>query len=164
MTPSYLVGILIKHQLGGVGGAELDQEPKIDKVYLFFFFPYNFKDDPWPDKVKVVMKREVNRSELIKKMKRKKLDLEALKRAFQEVDTNGNGLIDAYELRAALEKLGEQVYPEDVSQLMSLMDKDQSGDISWDEVSDPSIGDYTGDCVVYYREIVLEILSPYCSR
>jgi solute carrier family 25 phosphate transporter 23/24/25/41 len=52
---------------------------------------------------------------------------------FREFDVNDDGKVDAYEIRAMLEKLKLTYDESDVKRLMKRMDKDQNGYIEYDE-------------------------------
>lgn len=60
-------------------------------------------------------------------------ELEALTLAFHMYDLDGSGAIDCYELKKALESMGQTPSEQDVLELMAAMDEDGSGSISFIE-------------------------------
>lgn len=60
-------------------------------------------------------------------------ELEALSLAFHMYDLDGSGSIDTYELKKALESMGQSPSDQEVLELMAAMDEDQSGTISFIE-------------------------------
>jgi len=60
-------------------------------------------------------------------------ELEALTLAFHMYDLDGSGAIDTYELKKALESMGQNPSDQDVLELMAAMDEDNSGTISFIE-------------------------------
>jgi Ca2+-binding EF-hand superfamily protein len=60
-------------------------------------------------------------------------ELEALTLAFHMYDLDGSGAIDTYELKKALESMGQTPSDQDVLELMAAMDEDGSGSISFVE-------------------------------
>jgi centrin-1 len=66
--------------------------------------------------------------------------LEELKEAFNLFDTDGNGTIDAKELKAAMRALGFEVKKADVRALIASIDKDESGAIDFAEFVDMMTG------------------------
>ena len=56
-----------------------------------------------------------------------------LKRAFEKIDTAGSGAIDASEIKALMEELGESVTAEQAQRMLEEADTDGGGDISYDE-------------------------------
>ena len=59
--------------------------------------------------------------------------IEELKEAFNLFDTDNNGQIDAKELKAALRALGFQVKKAEVRKMISDIDRDEAGTVSFDD-------------------------------
>jgi len=77
-------------------------------------------------------------SEFLKSLERKpkKQHKEAeLRKAFKEIDTDGNGGIDAKELRSLLEKMGvsDCVSQEDIEKMIEEVDCDKDGKVQYEE-------------------------------
>lgn len=66
--------------------------------------------------------------------------MEELREAFNLFDTDGNGNIDAKELKAAMRALGFQVRKADVRKMIADIDKDESGTIDFNEFIDLMTG------------------------
>jgi NAD(P) transhydrogenase len=60
-------------------------------------------------------------------------DLEGLRAKFNELDTNGNGQLDAEELSAVFKAVGREVSLGMLTNMLRLADEDGSGSISFDE-------------------------------
>jgi len=60
-------------------------------------------------------------------------ELEALTLAFQMYDLDNSGSIDSYELKKALESMGQTPTEHDVLELMAAIDEDNSGTINFVE-------------------------------
>ncbi|KAJ1934616.1 hypothetical protein FBU59_005642 [Linderina macrospora] len=56
-----------------------------------------------------------------------------LRAAFKKFDKDGNGVIDATELRDAMVSMGEQVTEEDVERMLKEADADNDGQINFRE-------------------------------
>jgi Ca2+-binding EF-hand superfamily protein len=56
-----------------------------------------------------------------------------MKKAFDMVDTSGNGRLELDELKAALRKLGSKLTDEDVAMLLETVDLARDGSISFEE-------------------------------
>ena len=61
------------------------------------------------------------------------MHIQMLRACFDLFDVDGSGQIDSTELGDALRQLGDAATPEELQALMGLVDKDNSGDISFDE-------------------------------
>jgi len=61
------------------------------------------------------------------------VDLNQLRQAFDTMDKNHNGQIDAHELEKAMHHLGEKVNSQDVSSIMQMYDKNHNGTIDFNE-------------------------------
>lgn len=64
---------------------------------------------------------------------------ELLRRAkdlFNEFDHDGNGVIDAAELRAVMKSLGHELQPKEIQQMLDMVDQNQSGNIDMREFLD----------------------------
>eukprot|EP00499_Haloplacidia_sp_CaronLabIsolate_P007069 CAMPEP_0196781380 /NCGR_PEP_ID=MMETSP1104-20130614/9620_1 /TAXON_ID=33652 /ORGANISM="Cafeteria sp., Strain Caron Lab Isolate" /LENGTH=187 /DNA_ID=CAMNT_0042151609 /DNA_START=22 /DNA_END=585 /DNA_ORIENTATION=+ len=59
--------------------------------------------------------------------------LEEIREAFNLFDTDGNGAIDARELKAAMRALGFQVKKAEIRKMIADIDKDESGTIDFEE-------------------------------
>jgi Ca2+-binding EF-hand superfamily protein len=58
-------------------------------------------------------------------------DKDELRRIFNAIDLEGNGVLDAHEIRVVLRSVGE---PEDViSRIVATLDKNHDGGVGWDE-------------------------------
>ncbi|KAI9566104.1 hypothetical protein HD554DRAFT_1225105 [Boletus coccyginus] len=78
----------------------------------------------------------VNFPEFLTMMARKMKDAdseEVIKAAFKVFDQDGNGHINAAELKQAMEHLGEKLTDREVDEMMREADVDGDGEISYDE-------------------------------
>ena len=64
---------------------------------------------------------------------------QAIENAFKLFDKNGNGFIEAAELKAILSKCGQQISDEEIQEMIDVADADKDGKIN-----------YKGNQVVYY--------------
>ena len=62
-----------------------------------------------------------------------RVQLEALREQFDEADADNSDSIDANELMAVCQSLGENVSMKQVKQMIAEVDDDGSGEIEWDE-------------------------------
>ena len=60
-------------------------------------------------------------------------EVEELRQAFDLFDTDGSGTIDPKELRAAMQSLGFEAKNQTIYQMIKDIDKDDSGEIDFDE-------------------------------
>ena len=58
---------------------------------------------------------------------------EEIREAFKVFDKDGNGFIDAQELRHVMTNLGEKLTDEEVNEMISEADKDGDGQINYEE-------------------------------
>lgn len=62
-----------------------------------------------------------------------KNDREAIENAFKLFDRNGNGFIEAAELKAILSKCGQQLSDEEIEEMIDVADVDKDGKINYKE-------------------------------
>jgi calmodulin len=60
-------------------------------------------------------------------------ELEEMRQAFRVFDIDGNGLIDANELKVTMFNLGENLSDRDVKQMIKLADRNGDGKIDYEE-------------------------------
>jgi len=60
-------------------------------------------------------------------------EIESLSLAFKMYDLDGSGAIDVFELKAALQSMGQNPSDEEVLELMGAVDEDNSGAIGFIE-------------------------------
>ena len=63
-------------------------------------------------------------------------EVEELRQAFDLFDTDGSGMIDPKELRAAMQSLGFETKNQTIYQMIQDIDKDGDGDVDFDEFLD----------------------------
>lgn len=61
-------------------------------------------------------------------------EIEACREAFQKFDRDGSGAIDRFELRAALQAMGQDPSEDEVYDLIQQVDADGSGEVSFAEL------------------------------
>jgi Ca2+-binding EF-hand superfamily protein len=84
------------------------------------------------EKLRVVKRQsKVKRADVERQFTR--VQLEALREQFDEADADNSDSIDANELMAVCQSLGENVSMKQVKQMIAEVDDDGSGEIEWDE-------------------------------
>lgn len=68
-----------------------------------------------------------------------KKELLEIKFAFNAIDADKDGHIESKELGAALKKIGEDVSPAKLKELIALVDKNNNGKIEFDEFIEVSL-------------------------
>ncbi|KAJ6252734.1 calmodulin-1 [Anaeramoeba flamelloides] len=70
---------------------------------------------------------------ILKEMDENKEDIEDLRKAFKILDKDGNGVIDAAELRHAMTTIGEKMTLEEINEIISEFDTNNDGKIDFNE-------------------------------